>query len=221
MLTSSTRSPVLPSDFPFPRGIRTLLLDDNSFDRARIKRLSGGTTLPIHMDEVGSILELDNAVSEEAYDLILVDYRLPVGDGLIALDRIQHCPRNRNAAVIMITGNETLDTAVAAMRAGCHDFLSKDEIDADTLQIAMVNAIKTASQRLAPLPVNEDFQKMLKDGIFSVLEDVEVKSRALSFVEQAQAQLASVGSRSTPNNQNGDFDALLTMFNDTDEFLFH
>ena len=127
--------------------IRTLLLDDSNFDRARIRRLSGKTDLPIELDEVDSIADMERAIRAAAYDLILIDYRLPVGDGLTALEAIQHTPLNRGAGTIMITGNAEVDTAVSAMRSGCHDFLSKDAITVEMLRNAMTNAIQAAARQ--------------------------------------------------------------------------
>lgn len=140
-----------PSSFaglpPLPREIKALLLDDSNFDRARIKRISNRTALCIEMDEVDSIAALDQAVAAQNYDVILIDYRLPVGDGLEALDLLQRNELNKDTAKIMITGDHSRETADQALSSGCHDFLSKDEINAEALRRAVLNAVTLARQQ--------------------------------------------------------------------------
>ncbi|WP_432816712.1 response regulator [Sulfitobacter sp. JB4-11] len=140
-----------PIPLPFPllrtRDLRVLLLDDSSFDCQRIRRLSGKTGLRIDLDEVHSIAQMDRAVARTRYDLMLIDYRLPQGDGMVALDRVLDAPRNRDAAKIMITGNSAALIRVQALRRGCHEFIIKAELDANMLRRAMINALALSCLR--------------------------------------------------------------------------
>lgn len=197
--------------------IRMLVLDDSSFDRARIRRISDHMDLPLELDEVGSIAEMDRAVSAESYDLILVDYRLPVGDGMLALDHIHHSPHNRNAGKIMITGNEALGTAVEAMRAGCHDFLAKDKIDVDTLKQSILSAIATANQRaLAPLATEDHYRQIMRQGVLEALRDDEIRETVVQLFGQRPGFFRTDG-------QAGEaaLDALFDGLGDPDDFIFH
>ncbi|MEH6644618.1 response regulator [Sulfitobacter sp.] len=133
-----------PEERYYPNAIKTLLLDDSRFDRARIRRMSRETQLMLDLKEVCDIPELKAAVAAAAFDLILMDYRLPQGDGLDVLSHIQNSQLNRGAATIMITGDGDMETAVTAMRNGCHDFLTKDTMTPDQLRFAMVGAMESA-----------------------------------------------------------------------------
>lgn len=135
-----------PQNGRVPQVVRALLLDDSTYDRARIRRLTNDIDMPIQLDEVSSLKELEGMIRRFSYDLVLIDYRLPIGSGLQALTFLKQDPINKHAAAIMITGNAELETAVAAMRMGCHDFLTKDQMNADQLCIAMLNAIKSAQK---------------------------------------------------------------------------
>src|SRR5262245_36511360 len=67
-------------------------------------------------------------IEEQEFDVIVTDLVMPGLDGLHVLDRARVLgPR---AAVILMTAHATLDTAIAALRAGASDYLEKPfEID--------------------------------------------------------------------------------------------
>ena len=62
-----------PDDRTFQTKIKTLLLDDSTFDRARIRRMSNKSELMVDMNEVSDIAELKHAITHEVFDLILID----------------------------------------------------------------------------------------------------------------------------------------------------
>lgn len=208
-------------DIPPPMNVRALLLDDSNFDRARIRRLSQRTGLSIELDEVGSIAEMDNAVAKERYDLVMIDYRLPVGDGMLALDHLHKSPQNRDAGKIMITGDNAQETAINALRGGCHDFLTKETIDAEVLTQSMVNAITLARQRQDQSARSLQQREVIKQGLVAALCDKEVQGNVVSIVAE---QLRNT----MPDRPNifdiidpGEMDALLQSLHEDDQFIFH
>ena len=71
----------------------------------------------------GSGAEALSCLKTEAFDVILLDIVMPDVGGLEVLDRSRLlCPR---AAVILMTGYATLDTAIAALRRGACDYFEK------------------------------------------------------------------------------------------------
>jgi CheY-like chemotaxis protein len=210
-----------PIEMPMQKPIRALLLDDNNFDRARIRRLSNKTDLGIQLDEVGSIEELDSAVRQASYDLIMIDYRLPVGDGMTALSHILDDPMNCDAGKIMITGDAAVDTAVQAMRGGCHDFLAKESMNADVLRDAMLNAIAVARERLNFQIQAQHQREMIRQGLVEALNDTEVQGTVLSLVRQQMAFTPMDKSKLREVTNIGDIDELVAGLGDEDEFVFH
>lgn len=150
---------------PFaPPIIKALLLDDSTFDRARIRRISAKMNMAIHLDEVSSIVEMEQKLQEENYDLILLDYYLPTGDGLAAVERIKMIPQNRNAAMVMISGQAGMATAVTAMRRGCHDVLVKDGLTSEKLRQTVTDALQSAQRQRQMLALAQEGDRARSQG---------------------------------------------------------
>lgn len=213
-----------PEEGAVPKVIRALLLDDSSFDRARIRRMSQRTNLLLQIDEVGSIAELEEAVRSNAYDLIMIDYRLPQGDGLLVLELIKKTPLNKDAATIMITGEGDMETAVTAMRNGCHDFLTKDLMTAEQLRFAMVNAMETAQEHRELVARSAQQTEVIRQGLTAALMDDEVKGTVVAlFKDQVDTALAAQEARVRifqPMQDHSALESILATLEDDDEFIF-
>jgi hypothetical protein len=70
-----------------------------------------------------TIAEANAAVARESFDLMMLDIRLPDGDGHRFLDQLALLPER--PLIVMVTGHGTIDSAVACMRAGAFDYVLK------------------------------------------------------------------------------------------------
>jgi DNA-binding NtrC family response regulator len=69
------------------------------------------------------LAEAEALVAQESFDLMMLDIRLPDGDGQKFLEHVAMLPER--PLVVMVTGNGTVESAVACMRAGAFDYVMK------------------------------------------------------------------------------------------------
>ena len=110
-----------------------LLLDDDAPFRVRLGRaLESRGFEPVL---VASIAEAMTAIKAKAPAFAVLDMRLEDGNGLQVVEAIQAA--RADARVIMLTGYGAIATAVAAVKAGAVDYLSKPA-DADDVLRALL-----------------------------------------------------------------------------------
>jgi two-component system response regulator HydG len=80
-----------------------------------------------------------DALLREDFDLVLTDLRLQDMDGIELCDRI--VANRSEVPVVVITAFGSLETAVAAIRAGAYDFVTKP-IEMDILHISLERALR-------------------------------------------------------------------------------
>lgn len=84
------------------------------------------------------------AKSHEGVDLVLLDYRLPDGDGLGVLKEIKE--RDPDTLVILLTAYSTVDTAVEAMKHGAYHYANKP-FNLDEVALLVEKALETTRLR--------------------------------------------------------------------------
>ncbi|MDA8746946.1 response regulator [Litoreibacter sp.] len=138
-LAENALATVIP---PVQNEIRALVLDDSQFDRTKIRRMFRTSGLEFSLDEVETLGSLQQALDQEEFDVILIDYNLPEGNGIEAVKQIQQHSTNSDAAIIMVTGDDQSQIAVKAMKVGCRDYISKGQLSAESLQSSILAAIE-------------------------------------------------------------------------------
>jgi DNA-binding NtrC family response regulator len=89
--------------------------------------------------------------SERAYDLVLTDLRLPVGDGVEVI-RLARA-RSQSCYVVLMTGFASLESAIEAVRLGAFDYLVKpfslSELDLALRRITDHRSLSSENQRMS------------------------------------------------------------------------
>lgn len=119
MTAPNTRTPLPPARSDTPRGQSVLVVDDESMIR-RIAHLSltgAGYTVAEAADAAAAIGAVRGA--EAPFDLILLDFTMPDGDGTAVIPMIrQHAPRTR---ILIVSGHGEMD----ASNLGADGYLGK------------------------------------------------------------------------------------------------
>jgi DNA-binding NtrC family response regulator len=76
--------------------------------------------------------------TEEKFDVILCDIKMPKMDGIEVLDKV--IEQTPDVPFIMISGHGTIETAVEAIKKGAYDFISKP-LDLNRMLITLRNAM--------------------------------------------------------------------------------
>jgi len=95
------------------------------------------------------VVEADTAASAlerhaEGVDLILLDYKLPDGDGLSVLKQVKDA--DTDTLVILLTAHSSVDMAVAAMKGGAYHYANKP-FNLDEIALLVEKALETTRLR--------------------------------------------------------------------------
>ena len=109
-----------------PRPLNVLLVEDSEDDALLILRALQKGGYEVFHERVETAKALEEALEKKTWDIILSDYKLPGFDGLTALS----ISKNKGVHVpfIIVSGTIGEDIAVAALKAGAHDYIMKDRL---------------------------------------------------------------------------------------------
>ncbi|UCF89901.1 MAG: sigma-54-dependent Fis family transcriptional regulator [Desulfobacterales bacterium] len=118
-----------------------------------------------------------DALQKEPPDLILLDIGLPGMNGIEALQRIKAL--NPDVLTVMITAYEDIDTVVAAMKGGAHDYVVKP-IHMDGLELTIRNALDTIRLKKEVQALQE---KHLRDHIPCFIGESHAIQDVMEFIK--------------------------------------
>jgi two-component system, NtrC family, response regulator AtoC len=118
-----------------------LVVDDEKLIRWSLaERLTAEGYHVIEADTVAGAI----AAAEHGVDLVLLDYRLPDGDGMTVLKSIKE--RDPDTLVILLTAYTGVEVAVEAMKQGAFHYLNKP-FNLDEIAVLVEKALETTRLR--------------------------------------------------------------------------
>ena len=118
---------------------KTILIVDDEFDMLQLLKRSLEPDLDCRIDTASSGKDALELISQQAFDLVLADIKMPEMNGLELLERIkQDYP---DLTVVMMTAFGGVETAVQAMRNGAYDFVTKP-FDHETIMVRLEKALE-------------------------------------------------------------------------------
>jgi diguanylate cyclase (GGDEF)-like protein len=132
--------------------LRVLIVEDNPDDAELIVlelEVSGYTVI---WERVENMNQMSAALDRQTWDIILADYSLPQFNALAALSLMQ--AKNLDLPFIIVSGSIGEEIAVAAMRAGAHDYLLKNSLS---------RLVPAAERELREARVRQERRQALRD----------------------------------------------------------
>lgn len=121
-----------------PEAIRLAIVDDDPMVRAALGMMLGGDSGITVVGEATNGEEALTVVPESRADVVLMDIRMPVRDGLSATEVLLQ--RDPSLKVIVLTTFDADDMVLAALRLGAAGFMLKD-----TPPARLLEAVKTVA----------------------------------------------------------------------------
>ena len=170
---------------------RILIVDDDASIRRTLREILEFESYQV--DESPDGLDALVKVKQQAYDVIILDIKMPKMDGMEAIERIQIlCP---DVPIVMISGHANIDTAVEAVKKGAFDFIQKPP-DLNRLLITIRNAMDKSSL------ITE--KKVLQKRVHkSMVQEMIGESKALEMIKQTVERIAPTDARVLINGRNG------------------
>ncbi|MDR7385607.1 response regulator transcription factor [Promicromonospora iranensis] len=128
--------------------IRILLADDQALLRSTFRMLIDSCDDMTVVAEAANGEEAAELTQAHRPDLVLMDIRMPVVDGLVATRRICATPELPHTRVLILTTFETDEYVAHALEAGASGFLGKD-VTADAL-LAGIRTVVGGEALLSP-----------------------------------------------------------------------
>jgi two-component system cell cycle sensor histidine kinase/response regulator CckA len=123
--------------------LRLLLIEDNEDDALLLERLIKKSGYDLELKLVCTAIELGQVLDDGEWDAVLCDYMMPNFSVRDAMDVIRH--HGLDMPFIIVSGTISDETAVEMMKAGAHDYLTKNNLS--RLIPALNREISEAEQR--------------------------------------------------------------------------
>jgi two-component system, cell cycle sensor histidine kinase and response regulator CckA len=172
--------------------LRVLIVEDSEDDLLLLLRELRRGDYTLDYVRVETAVEMQAALDRQAWDIVIADYTLPRFSAPAALELLQH--RQRDLPFIIVSGTIGEDAAVAAMRAGAHDYLLKDNLV--RLLPAVARELREAQERQKRLDAEqalreseERFRQLAENITESVFWISEPTANKILYVSPAYEQI--------------------------------
>jgi len=160
---------------------RILVVDDEPSARSGLEKLLKQAGYAV--DAAGCGAKALTIAGERPPDVVITDLKMPVMDGMELIGKLRE--QDRDVPIVVATAFGDIASAVAAMRAGAADFLTKP-IDFDMLTIAIERALERRALRME----SENLRRQLRERDGEGLHGLTGTSPAMQQVYRVVRQVA-------------------------------
>lgn len=121
--------------------LRVLLVEDEKTDQEMVRRLlNEPSSCTFEVQAVDNLAAALQRIEGGDYHAVLLDLKLPDSSGLDTLRAV--VGKKRSLPVVVLTGFDDDETAIAALRGGAQDYVAKQDLTADLLRRVLVGAVE-------------------------------------------------------------------------------
>jgi DNA-binding NarL/FixJ family response regulator len=166
--------------------IRVAIADDQQLIRAGFRSLLEAEPDLEIVGEAGTGADAVAMVTREKPDVVLMDIRMPDGDGLWATEQIAANPALSGTHIVIVTTFELDEYVAHAIKAGASGFLVKD-----TEPVELIRAVRVVAGGDALL--SPGVTKRLLERVAGTLHEAPDTSQLRVLTEREREVLALVG----------------------------
>src|SRR4051812_41865876 len=166
---------------------KILVVDDEATARSGLGKLLAQEGYQVLQAADGR--EALEVVADQAPELIITDLKMPVMDGMELLTQLRE--RNVSTPAIVATAFGEVSSAVAAMRAGAEDYLTKP-IDFDALLLVVERTLAREELKSEAENLRRQLRARDKEGLEGLLGASPAMQRVYQMVRQVAAARATV-----------------------------
>lgn len=161
-----------------------LIVDDEKNTRDGLARALGGGYTTLSAESGARALEL---LGMHEVDVMITDLRMPGMDGMALLQRALGRPSR--PVCIMLTAYGSVETAVAAMKRGADDFLTKP-VNLDELDVVLSKALRTRAIEMENRGLKEKLDA--KYGLEKIIGNSPAMQELFDVIRQVAPSNATV-----------------------------
>jgi signal transduction histidine kinase len=153
-------------DVQMSRALKALIVDASERDAALLLRELGRGGYDVKAERVQTRESMTAALENDHWDVVLSDYAMPRFSASAALSLVQSL--GLDLPFIIVSGTAGEETAVDAMRAGAHDFMSKSGLT--RLLPALERELREAANRVERKKIRDQLtisERMVSVGILT------------------------------------------------------
>jgi len=167
---------------------RILIVDDERSIRNTLKEILEFEKFTVDTAEDGpSGLK---KITENNYDVVLCDIKMPVMDGMEVLQKVREA--GLDTPIVMISGHGNIETAVEAIKMGAYDFVEKP-LDLNRTLVTLRNALDRSSLAAETKTLRKKIDLIKGSNIVGESEPIKAIKEMISKVAPSDARVLITG----------------------------